>query len=306
MNQTGKKFKKIVIVEPAFVEGEDLTRLQSYCDELVVYEDDFHGEAEATQRIGDADCIIVSYKSVIPASVIQADPNLKLIVMACSFYGHEFAKVDTRYAEEHGIPFTYLSSYGDNGVVEFTVAKVVDLLQGFSGQQWRPEPHDLTAVKVGILGLGDLGYTIAKTFMALGSDVYYYSRTRKPDKECDQLHYLELDDLLQTVDVLSINLNRDVCLIGGDKLERFGNGKIIVNSAIGYCYEKESLEKWLQADPGNFYIGDQASTNADLQEIAPNYDNLIYVNHATGQTAECFRRATELILGHIDHYLSTH
>lgn len=85
----------------------------------------------------------------------------------------------------------------------------------------KEEAYDLSGIKIGILGLGALGTKIAKSFRILNSDVYYYSRTRKKNLENElSIKYLELDDLFKTVDVMSINLNRDVCLIGGENLKK--------------------------------------------------------------------------------------
>lgn len=129
-----------------------------------------------------------------------------------------------------GITYSYLAEYGDNGTVEYVVAETINLIHGFYGKRLKEDVYDLTGIKIGILGLGDLGTKIARTFRVLDSNVYYYSRTRKENIESElNIKYLELEELLKTVDVISINVNRDVCLIGGDNLKIYGNGKAIIN-----------------------------------------------------------------------------
>lgn len=115
--------------------------------------------------------------------------------------------IDT--AEEKGITYSYLADYGDNGTVEYVVAQTINLIHGFYGKRLKTDAYDLRGIKIGILGLGSLGTKIARTFRCLDSEVYYYSRTRKQNIENElNIKYLELNELLNTVDVISINLNR--------------------------------------------------------------------------------------------------
>lgn len=291
-------FKKIVIVEPVFMAKDREDELKKYCNELVVYDTNVTDEKETIERIGDADCILVSYSTIISKAIIESCTNLKHISLCCSFYGKQFAKVDIDTAEKKGITYSYLAEYGDNGTIEYVVAETINLVHGFYGKRLKEEAYDLTGIKIGILGLGDLGTKIARVFRILDSNVYYYSRTRKENIESElNIKYLELDELLKTVDVISINVNRDVCLIGGDNLKKYGNGKAIINTAIGKCYELDSLKEWLQ-NKENYYICDDATVNDDIKEIL-DYDNVIYTNVHSGVTKQCLERATEQIINNI-------
>lgn len=291
-------FNKIVIVEPVLITEEGKEELKEYCKELVEFNTDITSEEEAISRIGNADCILVSYKTSISKYIIDNCIGLKHVALCCSFYGKQFAKVDIQTLEERGITYSHLAGHGDNGVIEFTVTQVINLIHGFYGKKWRKDTLDLTNIKIGILGLGNLGSKIAKAFKVFEPEVYYYSRTRKYDLEKElEITYLELEKLLKTVDIISINVNRDVCLIGGDNLKRFGNGKIIVNSSIGKCYEINSLKEWLK-NKDNFYICDKATINDDIKEIL-DYENVIYTNDIVGDTKQCFSRATKQIINNI-------
>lgn len=295
-------FDKIVIVEPVLLTDEGVEELKKYCKELIYYDTDTMNDEDTINRIGNADCILISYKTVINSNIINNCQNLKHIAMCCSFYGKQYSKVDIDTAIKKDISFSYLKGHGDNGVIEFTVSQVINLIHGFGKRKWKNEQLDLTEIKIGILGLGDIGSRIAKTFQLLGSDVYYYSRTRKENEEKNGIKYLELKDLLSTVDIISINLNRNVCLIGDDNLEIYGNGKIIVNTSIGYCYEIESLKKWLQ-NKNNYYICDKSTINDDIKEILDN-ENVIYTDIITGDTKQCYSRATKQIINNIEKYLN--
>ncbi len=292
-------FKKIVIVEPIFMKKGREKELEKYCNELIIYDTNVKDEKETIERIGNADCVLVSWSTTISKEIIEKCTNLKHIALCCSFYGKQFAKVDIDTAEKKGITYSYLEEYGDNGTVEYVIAETINLIHGFYGKKLKEEAYDLTGIKVGILGLGNLGTKIARTFKIFDTDVYYYSRTRKENIEKElNIKYLELDELLNTVDVISINVNRDVCLIGENNLEKYGNGKAIINTSIGKCYELDSLKKWLE-NKNNYYICDEPTINDDIKEIL-NYDNVIYTNaHSGGGTKQCLERATQQIINNV-------
>ena len=75
------------------------------------------------------------------------------------------------------------------------------LLHGFGGKQWRHKAYELGGQKVGIVGLGRTGRMIADALRFLGAEVYYFSRTRKPDAEAAGIAYLPLRELLPEVDI---------------------------------------------------------------------------------------------------------
>lgn len=291
-------FKKIVIVEPIYIAENGKKELQKYCDELVIYDTNVTNEDETIKRIGNADCILVSVDTIISKKIIENCANLKHISLCCSFYGKQFAKVDIDTVEKNGITYSYLSEYGDNGTVEYVVAQTINLIHGLYGIRLKEEAYDLTGIKVGILGLGGLGTKIAKAFRIFDTDVYYYSRTRKENIENQlDIKYLELDELFNTVDVISINLNRDVCLIGSDNLKKFSNGKVIINTAIGKCYEIDSLKEWLK-NKNNYYISDSVTSDEDIKELSE-YGNVIYSNLRSGVTRQTLERATQQIIDNI-------
>lgn len=291
-------FNKIVIVEPVLITDDGKEELKKYCNELIIFDNVSSNENDTINRIADADCILISTYTNISKNIIEKAYNLKHVVLCGSYYGKQYAKIDIDALEERKITYSNLAEHGDNGVVEYAVSQVINLLHGFCGKQWRKEILDLENVKIGILGLGNLGAKIAKTFKMFGSDVYYYSRTRKEVlEETEGYKYLELEELLKTVDIISINVNRDVCLIGGDNLKTFGNNKIIINTSIGKCYETNSLKQWL-SNKDNYYICDKTTITDDTKDIL-NYDNVIYYNNSVGDTKQCYERASKQIINNV-------
>ena len=74
-------FDKIVIVEPVLLTDEGVEELKKYCKELIYYDTDTMNDEDTINRIGNADCILVSYKTVINSNIINNCQNLKHIAM---------------------------------------------------------------------------------------------------------------------------------------------------------------------------------------------------------------------------------
>ena len=141
-------FNKIVVVEPTYITEENRNELEKYCNELYIYDSNVSSEEETFKRIGNADCILVSYSTMINRNIIEKCPCLKHVALCCSYYGKQFAKVDIECLEEKGISYSHLAEHGDNGVVEYTIAQTINLLQGLYGKRLKENTSDLTGIKV--------------------------------------------------------------------------------------------------------------------------------------------------------------
>lgn len=153
--------------------------------------------------------------------------------------------VDVAAAKEFGIPITNTPGTLSNAVAEFTVGLVLsstrrlflyasDYEAGRSGHE--EKQHDLSALHVGIVGLGGIGTRIAEILRnGFQSRVSYYSRSRKSNEEARLgIDYKPLEQLTSEVDVLVIMTpgNEDTkSLIGKPQLSQASNGLILVNSA---------------------------------------------------------------------------
>lgn len=260
-----KKFKKMVAIEPTKLLPEWDEKLKKLAEEAIFYEDVPTESAVIIDRIGDADCVMLSFTSFIDRTVLDACPNIRYIGICASLYAPENANVDILYAEKKGIVVTGVRDYGDEGVKEYAISELVRLLQGRGPAMWKAEPMELTDVKVGIVGMGTVGSLLARTMDFFGMDVNYYSRTRKPaiEKELG-MTYRPLAELLAEVDILITCLNKNVVLLDEEAFRTFGNGKILMNVSIAPSHEVPALKQWL-AQPGNYAFSDtEAGLGAEV------------------------------------------
>ena len=277
------KFKKIVGVDETLLNASALEQLRSLGEEVFMYHDFPLQEKEIIDRIGNADCVLVSFRTLITRAVLDACPNIRYIGMCCTLYDPSSCNVDVIEAYRRGITVLGVKDYGDEGVVEYVICELVRLLHGFGGVRWLKESTELTQRKIGIVGLGKTGRMIADALSFLGADVSYYSRTRKPEA-C---------------------LPRNNYILGEKEFELMGNGKILVNTSVGQTFQTEAICNWLRNCPDSFYLCD-ATGMGGLQDRLNGFPNVLYTPYISGKSIQSIERLSQKVLANMRDYLSSH
>ncbi|MGL5513471.1 MAG: D-isomer specific 2-hydroxyacid dehydrogenase family protein [Sporomusa sp.] len=295
-------FKKLVAIEPISLILSAKQKLRDYAAEVVLFDDIPQEDAEIIRRIGDADAVLLSYTSRIEKNVLEACPNIRYIGMCCSLYSAESANVDIRTANANNITVDGVRDYGDQGVVEYVASELIRYLHGFGDKQWQELPIELTDLKVGIVGLGTSGQMIAAGLQALGADLYYYSRTRKPEHEAKGIKYLPLNDLLPTVDVVCTCLNKNIIIFYDEQFQLLGNHKIMFNTSIGPSHDINALAKWLEHGDNEFFCDSAGALGDDTGKLLNN-PHVNCMNTPSGLTKQSFDRLSEKVLKNIEAFL---
>lgn len=289
------KFKKIVAIDNISFTEDRYSDLDDYADVVELHNDYPTKNSEIIKRIGDADCALVSWNTKVDREVLETCPNLKYVGMCCSLYDEKSANVDIECAREHGIKVLGIRDYGDQGVVEYVATELIDLLHGFEGKRWKDnEIREITGTKIGIIGLGTVGSMVAQSLQAFGGDLYYSDVRRRPDLERKGIKFLPLDDMLRTVDVISTHLPKHLKILTKEKLDIYGNGKIIINPSIGPTYVPEAMLEWL-SDKSNYLISEKSSMNGILDKFLK-CDNFIYTDIVCGMTEQAKQRLIDKVL----------
>ncbi len=74
-------FQKLVAIEDTLLSAEALKKLSDYAVQVELYNERPVDDAEIIRRIGDADAVLVSFKSPIRKCVLDACPNIRYIGM---------------------------------------------------------------------------------------------------------------------------------------------------------------------------------------------------------------------------------
>lgn len=296
------RFKKIVAVDETLLNEKALQQLQCLGDEVVVYHDFPQEENTVIERIGDADCLLVSFRTPIRKSVLDTCRNIRYIGMCCTLYNPESCNVDVIEARKRGITVLGVKDYADEGVVEYVISELVRLLHGFGGICWRQKSTELTKCKIGIIGMGKTGRMIADALKFFGAEVSYFSRNRKPEADDAGYTYMPLDELLDTNEIICTCIPRNNYVLGKREFTILGNCKIIVNTSVGPTFDVTAMKEWLNASAENFYLCDETGMGGVYEDLK-SCKNLLYTPYISGKSIQSVERLSRKALANIDSYL---
>lgn len=294
-------FKRIVVVDNVGLNDWAKNKLQELGEQVDCYDDFPKENREIIRRIGDADCVMVSYNTLIQREVIEECKNIKYIGMCCTLYNEKSANVDIAAAKEHGITVLGINDYGNEGIVEYVVSELVRLLHGFGKHQWKNTTNEITDQKIGILGLGRTGLMVANALKFFGADMYYNDRIRREDAENQGIKYLPFDHLLQQVDILSTHLPKNAIALHKREFELYGNSKILINTSIGPTFSVPALKSWLE-NKDNYYLCEEVGMGSYFDELG-SLENVIYVNKPAGRSEQCTKRQSEKSIDNVYSFL---
>ncbi|WP_104749695.1 D-2-hydroxyacid dehydrogenase [Helicobacter cynogastricus] len=225
------------------------------------------------ERCKDAQIVILN-KIVMDAPTLKSLPKLRLICVTAT--GTDV--IDHACAQELGIAIKNVEGYSTHSVTMHTFALVFALLSNMayydryckSGEYCKSKifthfNKDLLALEDkewGIIGLGNIGKSVAKSALSFGARVSYTSTSGRNHNDTYPQKSLEV--LLKTSDVITIHapLNDQTRnLINASNLPLLKEKAILINVGRGGIVNEEAVAKALKIQ--NFYYG------ADVFEKEP-------------------------------------
>ena len=298
------KFNKIVAVDDTGIRPWALNELKRLTDgEVQLFSDLPASDEEILRRIGDAECVLVSWNTKLSPRVISEAPKLRYIGMCCSLFDEASSNVHIPSARERNIVVKGIFHYGDEGMIEFILAELIRLGKGIGEHQWKNEPVELYKRKLGIIGLGTTGKMLAERARAFQMDLFYFSRNRKYDLEQKGIKYLPLEELLKEVEIISLHLPRNTQILDQQAFDLLGENKILVNTSLGLTFEKGPFLDWVQRS-GNFAILDGVGMGSFREEFEK-YPNVLLTPIVSGWTLEAKNRLSEKVLENIRTYMES-
>ena len=227
-----------------------------------------------------------------------------------SNFGVGVDHIDLLAAKERGIPGGYTPNLMNGAAADMAFALMLaaarNLVIGDSyarGPDYlRLDPriligHEVHGSTLGIIGLGNIGFEVARRALGFDMSVLYHNRNRRSDAESELgVHYATLPDLMSQSDfvIMTVPLTEETRnMIGPTELAQMKTTAILVNVARGGVVDKEALLEALQS-------GQLAAAALDVTEPEPlprdhpllKMDNLVITPHL-GSAA----RATRLAMG---------
>ena len=201
--------------------------------------------------IGDYDVAIDDH-SYLPTELVRQCKNLKHIV----FLGTGAASyMNVAEIEALGVKVHTIKGYGDTAVAEQTIALMMAACRDLARMDrnirsgtWAPlEGVQLFGKTLGIIGLGGIGAEVARIAKGMGMEVIAWNRSKRLGAIVPTV---ELDELLQRSDIVSLNLtlNDDTRgFLDQKRIARMKPGVILVNTARGALVDEEALIQALKS-----------------------------------------------------------
>ena len=217
--------------------------------------------AELMQVAGRSDVLVVTAFDKFDAKVIAALPPA-LEILATHSVGLEHIDLDA--AQKRGLPVLATPDVLSDSVAEMAILLMLGAARRaqegdrllYSGQWkgWTPTQLvglEVTGRRMGILGMGRIGRTIARRARGFDMAVHYHNRQRlAADLEQGAVHHATLEGLLNQSDVLVLGAPSTPAtrgLINGRTIAAMPEGAIIVNIARGDLIDDSALIAALQS-----------------------------------------------------------
>lgn len=220
--------------------------------ECVIY--DRTAPEEVLERAADAE-VMLTNKVVITAEMMAALPQLKYIgVMAT---GYNIVDIDA--ARERGIIVTNIPSYSTASVAQMVFAHILNIAQQVQHHSeavhqgrwtaskdfcfWDTPLIELRGKKLGIVGLGNTGYTTARIAIGFGMEVYAYT-SKSSFQLPPEIKKMELDQLFSECDVISLHClltDKTRELVNAARLKLMKPTAILINTGRGQLVNEQDL-----------------------------------------------------------------
>lgn len=264
--------------------------------------------AELKERISDADVIIVN-KIRLDYTNLTAAENLKLICVTATGYDN----IDLDYCRQNKIGVCNVRGYSTDSVAQLTVSMALSLvnhLKSFDGyvknhrytksriqNYLEPTFHEISGMKWGIIGMGDIGKKVADIAKAIGAEIITYTRTDNPLYKC-----VSIDELCKTADIISVHapLNDGTKnLINEARIAEMKKNAVFINVARGAIADEAALVKAVRAGKIGG-IGIDVYSTEPMAEDSPyneilDFDNVIFTPHMAWGAYEARVRCMEEI-----------
>lgn len=277
---------------------------------------------QVIERIEGAE-VVISNKVKVSREAMKSTPTLKLICVAATGMNN----IDLEAAAELGIQVKNVKGYSTDSVAQETFALLLSLLNSTAyydayvktGEysQERIFTHlgrpywELNGKRFGILGLGEIGRQVARIALAFGAEVVYFSASGQTYNTIYK--QLELDEFLQTCDVISVHapLNPQTAnLLTYERLAQMKPTALLLNTSRGGIINETDLARALD---DNLIAG--AAIDVFTQEPIPashpylhikNKEKLLLAPHIAWSSIEARTRLVHKVAENIREYLADH
>ncbi|MGE4564655.1 MAG: D-2-hydroxyacid dehydrogenase [Victivallaceae bacterium] len=247
---------KIVALDAYTLDGDDWSAVAA-SGELVKY--DRTPPETVIERAAGAAALLVN-KVKIGETELAKLPELRYIGVLATGYD----VIDLAAARRYGVAVTNIPAYGTQAVAQLTFAHILHLSNRLADHaasvaagDWCRSPDfsyrltpqtGLYGKTLGIIGCGRIGSAVARIGQAFGMTVV--GTSRHPLPPASGIRQLELDELLQSSDIVSLHCPATPetrKMINAVTLGRMKPGSFLINTSRGALIDEAALAEALNS-----------------------------------------------------------
>ncbi len=274
------------------------------------------GPDEIAARIEDTE-IVLTNKIPLSRETIAQSPSLKFVSILATGFNH----IDLDAARDHGVVVSNAVAYATPSVVQHTISlmlalanNLVSYVSAVRGGRWQQSDvfcfldypiTELAGKRLGIVGYGELGRSVADVARAFGMEVLIASRPGQPAAQ----GRVSFEDMLRQSDFVSLHCPltpETEHLIDADALALMKPTACLINTARGALVDSSALIDALEQNR----IGGAAldvipvePPPADDPLVAAASDRLLITPHSAWGALETRQRLMQQTRENIEGFL---
>jgi glyoxylate reductase len=302
--------KPIVTVTNIFPQVA-LDKLSSECD-LKINRTSLTKE-ELKQKVSGSDAVISYLTDRIDQDIIDRGTKLKIIAN----YGAGFNNIDVTYASERGIWVTNTPNVLHETTADLTWAMILGTArQIVSADRYTREGKfqgwgaklflggDVYEKTLGIIGLGEIGRSVARRALGFNMRTLYHQRNRLPKEEQKKLNveYATFEKILRESDFLTLHVpltEETEYMIGNDEIALMKKTAYLIHTARGKVIDDYALVAALREGRLAGAALDVYEDEPELTEGMRELDNLMILPHIGSASFETRDKMALLVADNI-------
>lgn len=290
--------KKVLITYRLKPEG--LKELEGKYEITQPEEKSIFSKEEVIEMIPEFEVLIPNFSFYTDKDIIDNGTKLELI----SNYGVGYNNIDVDYATKKGVVVTNIPNSTREPTAEFAFAlllaagrrigyydRKLRTPEGVSWGVYAESGMPIYGKKLGIIGMGRIGQSLARRAVASGMKIMYHNRNRLNPQIEQQYNaqYVSLDELLRTADYISLNAPstpETVKMIGEEELNKMKPTAVFINTARGNMVDEKALAKALRENKIWAAALDVFENEPHISPELLELDNVLLAPHAGTKTME--------------------